>query len=268
MQATHRGLQPGEAGGGGGGSAEARSAANSVTSATVTSLESADAARGEPADVAGEISPVGRDRVVGQAALDRDVPQIRVHRPVELHVSPPGPVASRRRMLGRGEHADRQDAVAQAPLQHAGDGILQGNPLDPDVGLFGLPRVGCAYRRQSAREEDVHDLVVAAGGREDGQERLPVGGRQIGFFDELALGRLERGLPRDVEQAGGDLPVAVADRVSVLLDQQDAFVLVHRDDRRRTGVLDVLAHDLAVAVADGVVAHVPDAALSTPGRSR
>ena len=85
--------------------------------------------------------------------------------------------------------------LRKRPFEHAGDGILQGDPLDADVGLLGLSRVGGADRRETSREEEVHDLVVAAGGGEDAHERLPVGGRQIGLFDKLALRGLEGDSP-------------------------------------------------------------------------
>lgn len=111
-----------------------------------------------------------------------------------------------------------------------------------------------------SREKDVYDLVVPSGRREDGDERFDGCRDEIGLLGQLAPCRLDGRLPRDVEEACGDLPVAVADRVAVLLDQQDALLVVDRDDGGRSGVVDVLPHDLAVAVADGVAAHVPHAA--------
>lgn len=49
-------------------------------------------------------------------------------------------------------------------------------------------------------------------------------------------------------------------RVTVLLDQQDAPLIVQGDDRHRAGVIDVLSDDLTVSVAHTVGADVPDPA--------
>ena len=68
---------------------------------------------------------------------------------------------------------------------------------------------------------------------------------------------------RRVEQPGRDLPLARADGVPVLLDQQHPVVVVEGEHRHRAGVRDVLARRsrALVAVAEGVAPDVPDEAL-------
>ena len=101
-----------------------------------------------------------------------------------------------------------------------------------------------------AGQEDVDRPRRCRRGREElDRAALHVVGDEVGLLGELALRRRERRLARHVEQAGGDLPVAVADRMPVLLDQQHALVVVDREHRDGTGVVDVLAHDLVAVVA-------------------
>ena len=49
--------------------------------------------------------------------------------------------------------------------------------------------------------------------------------------------------------------------MAVLLDEQHPALVVDGDDRGGTGVIDVLTHDLALAVAEGVAAHIPHTTL-------
>jgi hypothetical protein len=106
----------------------------------------------------------------------------------------------------------------------------------------------------------VDELGVAArrGVRRD--ERLPAGRGEVRLLRELPPRRRHRILADDVEQPRRQLPVALPDRVPVLLDQQHPPVLVHRDDGDRAGVIDVLPHHLAVAVADAILANAPHGA--------
>ena len=83
------------------------------------------------------------------------------------------------------------------------------------------------------------------GRREEVGEHGPVGCREVGLLGQLAPPRLEGRFAADVEQPGRDLPVARADGMPVLLDQQHPIVVVEREHRDRSGVLDVLAHDRA-----------------------
>ena len=110
---------------------------------------------------------------------------------------------------------------------------------------------------QAAGEEEVDDLVVAARRRVHRHQVLPPLGDEVDLFGQLALRRLERRLPRDIEETGRDLPVALLDRLPVLLDEHHPAVVVQGDDRRGAGVLDVLPGHLPVAVLHGVGAEVP-----------
>ena len=78
---------------------------------------------------------------------------------------------------------------------------------------------------------------------------------------ELPLRCDERVLPLDVEQAGRQLPRMGRDRVAVLADEQHPVLVVERQHGDRTGVVDDLAGELLVVVAEGVASHVPDGAL-------
>ena len=267
MQPPHRGLQSREAGcRRAAARAEARSAANSATSAGVTSLESTMPRSASHADVAGEIAAVRRDRVLGQSALDRDVPQVRVHRPFEPHVTRVARAAQR---LRRGEHADRQDAVAQPPLEHAGDGIRAAAPT----------RCGCRPPRPRGRAR------VPTGDRPRARKRCTTSSLPPGVVKMLTSGsqsaatRSASSTSSRFAVSSGDSPAMSSSPAGISQSRwrigcrycwisSTRSSLVDRDDRRRAGVIDVLAHDLAVAVADGVAAHVPDRARRRRGRSR
>ena len=97
--------------------------------------------------------------------------------------------------------------------------------------------------REAARQVDADHLVAAARRRREVGEHRPLGCHEVGLLGELALRGRERVLAVDVEQPGGDLPVARAHRVPVLLDQQHPVVVVEREHADGAGVVHVLAHD-------------------------
>src|SRR5699024_10578782 len=78
-----------------------------------------------------------------------------------------------------------------------------------------------------------------------------------GLLGELTGGRDVRGLAAQVEQAGRDLPQAVADGVPVLADQQHPVGVVDGEHRHGARVPDVLAVEAhAVGEVDGVAHQV------------
>ena len=116
--------------------------------------------------------------------------------------------------------------------------------------------------RESACEEDVHDLVVAAGRREDAHERLPRRRRSrsassassrcaVSSGDSPAMSSRPAGISQSRWRIGCRYCWISSTR----------SLVVDRDDRRGARVIDVLAHDLVAAVAERVAAHVPHPAL-------
>jgi hypothetical protein len=67
----------------------------------------------------------------------------------------------------------------------------------------------------------VHDLVRIPRTRLNLKERFKVGRGQVDLLGQLSGRRLDRRLT-GVEQAGRDLPQPAADRVPVLVEQEDA----------------------------------------------
>ncbi len=81
-----------------------------------------------------------------------------------------------------------------------------------------------------------------------------LGRLEVYFLCELGAGGLERRLAVDVQKArAGELPVALANRVPVLLDQQHPAVLIHRQHRDRPRVVDVLRGRSSPSVVGGTV---------------
>src|SRR5438034_1004044 len=80
-------------------------------------------------------------------------------------------------------------------------------------------------------------------------------GAQVGFFGELADGRVDRGLALDVHQTGRQLPQVSPDRVPVLPHEHQPVVLVQRHDAHRAGVQHVVAHRGAAARHLDLVSH-------------
>ena len=89
-------------------------------------------------------------------------------------------------------------------------------------------------------------------------ERLPVGGHEVDLFGELTLRRFESRLALNVEQARRQLPVAVLNRVAVLLDAQDAIIVVNRQHGDSARVFHEFAREFALAVGEALATDVPD----------
>ena len=140
-------------------------------------------------------------------------------------------------------------------------GVELGQRARLDVDALVLVRLGLGVR-QPRREVDVDLLVAEAGRGVVGVQVLPVLGRLADLLGQLALGRLERLLPLDVELARGDLEqVGHADRLARLADEVDPLAVV-RDHADRALVADDLARDLLpVLVAEGVLDDGEDLAL-------
>ncbi len=196
-----------------------------------------DAARREPLDVAGEVAPVGRRRCspTGPRSIEMcrryasTARSSRMSAPVSPGAASPPPRARPTARMPLRSRPSRTPVTASASGTHS-----------MRMSASSASRA-CASPTgvRPAGEEEVHDLVVAAGRREDAHERLPVVGAEVGLFDQLALRGLEGRLPLDVEQPRRDLPVAMTDRMPVLLDQQHAARRRrarrsprHRGDRR------------------------------------
>ncbi len=214
-----------------GGCADARSAANSATSRASPRAESSDAVLAR----ASRRSPPRSRRYAATVWSDRPRSIEICRRYASTARSSRMSVLRRPRTRGaaRSRSAAASTPVARMPLRSR----PSSTPVTASANGTHSMRMSassasraCAWPTgdRPGREEHVHDLVVAAGGREDAHERLPVGRDEVGLFEQLALRRLERRLAGDVEQAGGDLPVAMADRMPVLLDQQ------HPARRRRS----------------------------------
>jgi hypothetical protein len=136
----------------------------------------------------------------------------------------------------RGEDADREGRVLHATREDGVDGVVEGNPLHLDVGLLVGALEGLLGRGEPAGEVDADDLVVPA----------------------RARGELGEDLPLDVEEPGRQLPLAQSHRVPVLPDDQDAVLLIERQDGDGARVVRVLADDRRPVVVERVAADVPD----------
>jgi hypothetical protein len=101
---------------------------------------------------------------------------------------------------------------------------------------------------QPSGQVDPDAFVAETRRRDEIDERMPLGGGEPGLFLELACGGDVRRLAAIVEQSCRQFPQSPADRMAVLIDQDDVGVVIHREHGNRTEVLDHLS---ACGVAAG-----------------
>src|SRR5690606_16126298 len=137
------------------------------------------------------------------------------------------------------------------------DSLRERHPFQTDVRLLILTGECVRSRLYAGGEIDADQFAVAAGSRPRRHERLPVACDEICLLGQLALRGEHRILALDVVEYRWKLPVTVPDRMPVLLDEQTTAIIVEREDGDGSGVIDVLADDLPIAVGDAVRTHVP-----------
>jgi len=145
-----------------------------------------------------------------------------------------------------GEDTNDRERVGDAAARHPNDGLVEGHAVDLEVSFLVLGLVLLGGIGELTCQVYPHGLVRHARGRVGVDEQVPAGRDQAGLLGQLPACCLDRRLVRDVEQPRRQLPQRLPYRVAVLLEQDDALLLIERDDADRARVVDDLA-DLGAA---------------------
>ena len=111
----------------------------------------------------------------------------------------------------------------QTPVHDGVEHLIEAHPGGHELGLLGLTRGPplLGQQTQVLGEEDPGPLGGEAGRGVELGQRVPSGRDVVRLLSELAGGGDGGGLPRHVEQAGGNLPQTGAYGMTVLADHED-----------------------------------------------
>src|ERR1700722_11062934 len=166
-----------------------------------------------------------------------------------------------------GQYRECEDRVAKPTLENALAGFSARNPADDDIRFFFGAIENFRTRTQAAGLEDPNRLVAAARRGEEGAEFNPLRSDQVGFFFKFPLGRGQLWLSGNIEQPRRDLPVAHANRMAILLDEENLVGVIGCENCDRTVVVDEIPRKRVPVVVQGFVSNVPDPAVKGDFRS-